>query len=255
MRAAKVFGQEKERIARSGLGLSVVYLLSQGNIPSEMREEIVRQSESGTPISFKEAKKIQKKYKQKPENQLITQTPSTTSNQLTTKLETTKTNSRPIPTRANKHNHKQEIIQIITQSTAKIPTRELAKNYWQLNQHLLFCGYPLEEEFIVKLPERVALTLAFPPFPDWSREALLPVRSNSTSVFQSEFTDVDPALLSSTVRQTIELYTEGGDDVIVSFLPDFDILQLIDFLGCRCLIAEPDLQRCQKILAKFEQWE
>ena len=259
MRAAKVFGQEKERIASSGLGLSVVYLLAQSSTPPEMREKVIEMGESGTSISVKEVKNLKKRYKQKQANQTITLkgevVEETNSNQLTTNLETTaKTNSRPIPIRANKP-IKQEIIKVLPQKTEERenPTINPSNNFWQLKEHFLYCGHPQEQEFIAKLPNEVALTIAFPPLPNWNREALIPVTSGSSTVFQSDFTDVDLAVLNSTIRQVIELYTEGGDSIVISFLPNFDILNLVDFMGCRCFMAEPNLQKCQKILAKHNR--
>ncbi len=255
MNAAKVFGQEKERIANSGLGPSVVYLLAQSNTPPEMRKKVLEAGESGTPISIKEAKSLKRRYLQKQKNQPSARNlkvaEEINSARLTTNLETpTKTNSRLVPAELNRASQKQKIIKVIPQKeeVQKVETPQQPNNFWHLGRHLLFCGHPHEQGFIAKLPEKVALTLAFPPFSNWNREALIPVNSDSVTVFQSDVADIAPDSLSVAVRKAIETYTEGGDSIVVSFLPDFNILRLVDYLGCSCLIAEPDRQKCQKIL-------
>ena len=256
MNAAKVFGQEKERIANSGLGLSVVYLLAQSNTPPEMREKVLEEGERGTPISIKEAKSLKKRYLQKQKNQVSTHHPKVVeeikSARLTTNQKTpTKINPEPTPAQLNRPSQKQEIIKVIPQKeeVQEVEASQQSHNFWHLGRHLLFCGQPQEQEFIAKLPQKVALTLAFPSSSNWNREALIPVDSGSVVVFQSDLADIDPDGLNLAVRNAIETYTEGGDTIVVSFLPDFNILRLADYLGCSCLIAEPDRQKCRKILS------
>ncbi len=256
MRAAKVFGPEKERVAQSGLGLSVVYLLSQGNIPPEMREEVIEISESGKALSIGEVKQIQKEYRKKkgipPSTKARQSSSSATPNQSTTSaIDSTK----PLePTQ--KDSQKQEIIKVLpkkVESQTREPS-QLPNKFWHLDRrHLLYCGYPHDKEFVDKLPAPVDLILAFPPSSDWKKEELLPVPANSVEILQTQFKDYNPILLRPIVHQVMELWTEGKDTIFVSFLPDFDILTLIDFLDCRCFLAEPNLQKCQQLLSRCQQ--
>ena len=254
MRAARVFGTEKERVAQSGLSLSVVYLLSQGNIPPDMREEVLELSESGQTISINQVKQLQKEYKKKKEIAPSTQTEQSSSSATPAGLTTiTIDSSRTLeqPQKNQKNSQKQEILQVLpqkSQTTSQLPSR-----FWSLERHLLYCGYPHDQEFIAKLPPEIALILAFPPSSDWKKEELLPVTAKSVEILQTQFKDYSPILLRPIVHQVMELCTEGKDPIFVSFLPDFDILPLIDFLDCRCFIAEPELQKCQELLSRWQE--
>lgn len=253
MRAARVFGEEKERIASSGLSLSVVYLLAQNNSPPELREEVLSMGESGSSVSYHEAKRLQRKYRSKDKNKsssknqeltnLKTINPETLTNSEISTQATVESNSA----RLEPQNLKQEIIQVIPQESKTVESPELNQRIWYLGDHLLFCGYPKEETFLRQLPDRVALILAFPSVPDWHREDVIPVASSSVNIFHTLFTDLNPDILYEKIRQTIELCTEGGDDIVISFLPDFNILSLANSLGCRCFIAEPDLEKIKKV--------
>ncbi len=252
--AARVFGHRKEEIASSGLVTSVIYQLSKNVIAPEMREKVIREAKSGQVFSVKDVKNLQKEYK--PKQKTISQSPESGADRQSnssTSLERATTISPP-----QKITQKQEIIKVLPQKI-EVPKAEPPK-FWQLNQHLLFCGYPNSPDFIAKLPNQVDLTIAFSRSPDWSKESIIPVPTNSTTIFQSNFPDYDPLALKAMTRHAIEmsrlaleLYTEDEKEdpnsVVISFLPDFDILQLVDSLGCRCFIAEPDLQKCQQLLS------
>ena len=254
MRTARVFGSDKERIVNSGLSLSVVNLLAQNNTPPEMREKLISQSEGGERVHFKKARALHKKYQQKGQQS----SPSTLSTSIeppTKQPEEAKTETRQILPSENKSTPKQQIIGIVPKETETKESPQPTNRIWQFKnqQHLLFQGHPQSEEFIDGLPNQVALTLAFPPSPDWNRETFTSVQAKTTNIFQSEIDDLDPNTLHSIIRQIIEASTEDGDSVVVSFLPDFElnILQLVDSLGCRCFIAEPNPEKCQRVLSRF----
>ena len=99
----------------------------------------------------------------------------------------------------------------------------------------------------------MSLTLAFPQSPDWSREALVPVNSDSLNIFWSEWNDLERETLYLKIRHTIELCTDGGEDIVISFLPNLglELLPLANLMGCRCFIAEPNLQKCQGLLSSI----
>lgn len=253
MNTAKVFGEEKERIANSGLGLSVVYLLAQNNTPPEMREKVLESSESGSPISMKEAKSLKKRYLQQQKSQTsprkIEAVEEITSEGPATNLEIpTKVRSGSASAQSPISSQKQKILRVIPQEVATPPQ---PKNCWDVGRHLVFCGHPQEQDFIARLPEKVALTLAFPSSSNWNRETLIPRAEGSVMVFESGLNDADPNGLKRAIRNVIETYTEGGDSIIVSFLPDFiNILGLVDYLGCSCLIAEPNQEKCWNMISK-----
>lgn len=241
MRAAKVFGKEKERIAQSGIGVSVIYYLAQSNIPSAVREEVIQESEQGRQLGFKEVKQLAKEYiKQKKQQSQPEESSSEPSPKKQNKPSTSLSAESPSTTEPSKNKTQlQEIIQVV-------PRKE--SDSWQLDRHLLVCDYPQSKDFVSKIPAKVDLILAFPPMPDWQQSAVIPVATNSSLVLHSIFSDGDPKAVNRMVYTALELYTENNSQVVISFLPDFDILNLLNIMGCRGFIAEPNPEKCQALL-------
>jgi hypothetical protein len=120
-----------------------------------------------------------------------------------------------------------------------------------LGKHWLYCGYPNSPQFLKKLPESVSLTIAFPPLADWQLSQ--PVAATSALAFHSGYSDLEPELLRQTVRNLFLLCTEEKEEVVFAFLPDPQFLDLASEMGCRVFAAEPDPQRCQAVLAAWQE--
>ena len=254
MRAAKVFGQEKEKVIRSGLGPSIIYLLAQGNVDPVLREEVLELGKSGKSFSYKQVKTLNKEYNQRKQQEIDTGTQAPQPRLLLTT--TDKSTIPPSPKKPNQNSPKQEILKVVQKTEVqKTQKQKIEKNSFRQfrNDHFLFHGYPHNKEFIAKLPPQVALALAFPRSSSWQKKAILPVTTNSTFIFQSNFPDCDPDTLGKMIHHALEVYTEEGDSVVVSFLPncELNILELVDSLGCRCFLAEPDPKKCQKVFSCF----
>lgn len=126
-------------------------------------------------------------------------------------------------------------------------------NQWIKSGNLrVFRGEPDHNEFRQSLPKEISLTIAFPPSKSYSLEQLIPPQSKSLSLFYSPFKDFDSMAFANMVQDAVELCTEGDEVVVFSFLPSPELLLIVDKLNCKCIVAEPDSNRCQNILSKWQ---
>ena len=125
-------------------------------------------------------------------------------------------------------------------------------SWWRLGErHLLYCGSPNSPRFQERIPNSVSLQLAFPPAPNNWLESVSP-KVKSALCLWSSYPDGDAKSFHNLVAQALELYTETDDTTVFLFLPDPQLLMLAHELDCQCLIAEPNLQRCQQAIAAVQ---
>lgn len=103
-----------------------------------------------------------------------------------------------------------------------------------------------------QLPEKIALAICFPSIANWYLESLEP-KVNSSLILFSSYQNVDLKLLCNIVRNALEIYTNAEEIVMFSFLPDHALLILAEQLFCCCVIAEPDIRRCQALVQAWIQ--
>ncbi len=118
-------------------------------------------------------------------------------------------------------------------------------------KHLLYCGAPNSARFKERLPTPVALSVAFPPIQNWQLDAT--IEANSAVAFFTRYPDQDFELLQEAIERLLLLYTESEEVIVFSYLPDPKILLLANQLDCRCYVAEPDQQRCEKTISVWKQ--
>lgn len=236
IRVAEVFGDDVDKITRIGVVPTILYFLSAPSTPPEAREKVIELIEDGENVSFTETKRIIKDYKEREKN-LSQENPniSTESNE---------------STQYNKHHdsvvvpQKQQIVEVIP-SNAKIAK----KSGWLLVGDLsIFNGRPDDIEFRQSLPSEIALTIAFPPSKSYSLDQLIPPQSRSLNLFYSPFKDeLDATEFSNMVQESVELCTEGRDIVLFSYLPGLELIQIALELGCKCIVVDEDLDKCQEV--------
>lgn len=236
---------------------SALYILSAPSTPNSAREEAISLAQSGEDITFTTAKEIKQKHlpnsvdkvnkskKREPEKASIEQETKSVSDVQSSILD-------KLRTRAIKSVPKQEILAVIPkQITDKGEIVVRSGSWYQLaEQHLLYCGEPNSSQFKKRLPKEIALSIAFPPTSEW--QLATPVRANSEIAFFSQYQDVDLITLKKMLQSAIELYTEDRDIILFSFLSEPELITLSHQLGCRCFIAEPDVERCKAIIARYE---
>ena len=231
---------------------SALYELSNSAVPSEAITETIESASIGESITLETAKSIRKEYQQKREskssnnsekNELDAEKLSSSNRvgaNATFNSETEKEHDLAEPSLTTT-SVKQEIIKIIS------PQR-----LWRVGkqeQHIISCQDPNSIKFMEQLPSEISLCLTFAPDKHWKWEC---ERYDSSMNLYSKHKDLDPVSLIKSVRHTIETTTAEGDNIVVCFVPHIKphvrILSLIDTLGCRAIIAEPNRQKCLELV-------
>ncbi len=241
---------------------SVLYELAAPSTPESARKEAIVRAEAGEKIGYKSAKQIKKKH-------LALQAKSKPLKPVSS-IEDTQQNKNPpvsitaLSEETEQQNQKEsttpKVIPIAPQEPADSDSLsesefELirSESWWQLGKnHLMYCGDPHSAKLQTQLPKHIALAISFPPTANWNLGSL-EARVNSSLILYSQYEDVDLKSLREIVRNALELYTSEQETVMFSFLPDPILLILVEQLACCCLIAEPDLQRCQDVIRAWTQ--
>lgn len=239
---------------------SALYILSAPSTPDSVREEAISRAQAGEKITYTTAKEIKQKSRSTLTNQ-IKQGEKTKKDQENTLVESeTRSVSNvqfPILDKPRiktiKPLRKHDILAVIPKKTKDKGETVIRFGSWcQLGKkHLLYCGEPNSPQFKKRLPKEIALSIAFPPTSDW--KLATPIEANSEVVFFSSYQDVDLITLKEMIKSALELYTEDKESIVFSFLPEPDLLILANQLGCCCFIADPNLRRCEAILAMWNK--
>ena len=223
---------------------SALYILSAPSTPDVVREEAISRAQAGENITYSTAKEIKQQH----------QPDSKTKAKQNKKLEQNKDSisSDSLSTDRTKSSLEQKIVAIIPKVTEGKNMLIRSGLWYQLGkEHLLYCGEPDSQQFRQRLPKQVALNIAFPDTSAWQLPDSL--EANSKVVFYSRYHDVDPVAFKEMIQRAFELYTEDGEEVVFSYLPEAELLITAHQLGCRCFIAEPNIERCQSIIATWNR--
>lgn len=134
------------------------------------------------------------------------------------------------------------------------PTRIRVKpgEFWGLADasfaHVLYCGEPTSVRFKEKLPEEVALSLAFPPTSNWQLN-FLEGAAASLAWFAD---DQDEEALLEMVYHPFET-TQPRDSVVFAYLPTPALLAYTVKKGCRVFAADPEPGRIEDAIAWWRQ--
>lgn len=230
---------------------SALYILSAPSTQEEVREEALARAQAGEKITYKTAKeikqnhqptsKVKKDEKVEKEKEKIEPETQSVSDMRVSIVDRSRTRET---------SPKQEILAVIPKQTTDKGKEVVRRGSWhQLGEkHLLYCGEPNSPQFKQRLPEKIALSIAFPPTSEW--QLATPIRANSSIAFFSHYEDVDLVSFREMIQRALELYTEGNESVVFSFCPEPKLLTIAHQLGCRCFIAEPDIEKCKIILGE-----
>lgn len=129
------------------------------------------------------------------------------------------------------------------------PRQVQSGEWWKLGkENYLYCGDPASAEFQKLLPQKIALALYSPPSSEAWPQSIPGNVTSAISIQTGYQEDQDLSLLREAIERFLQIYTDGGDSVVLSFLPDTAILSLIDELDCRFVCADPDPKRCDAAL-------
>ncbi len=268
MSVAEKFGSQSDMMSDLDFAPSALYTLAAPSTPETARVEAMTRATAGETITPKLAEEIKHKHTQPPTQASSTARPRT--------RESRSSSAEVTPSEKPRHRAvKQELMgseiiairpfKAVQETTAPAPEKikplppssptpkqVLPGFWWQLGQkHLLYCGAPSSPRFKERLPQKIALTVAFPLTPDWHLDVSASV--NSSLAFYTCYRDLDLTLLVELVERSLLLCTDAEEAVVFSFLPDPELLMLAHKLGCRCFVAEPDAARCDAALATWKQ--
>lgn len=249
MNVARYF--KGENISDLLLAPSALYILAAPSTPEAARTEALARASAGESITRTTAKAIKQKYatpqktpRAEPQLQPVSQ-------------------PQPIFTLAPspQAGSKLEIVAIRPQSTAPTLTTQFVVGeyepkqsniWWQLGgRHLLYCGNPNSPEFSARVrSQEASLLFAFPPSPDWQ-----PAFRCRTHLITMEYLPQRKELrLFEDALETLVLLYSGLNDLVVScFLPEPEILSIINRLDRRGLLADPDSRRCNEIISDWKK--
>ncbi|MGF1480731.1 MAG: DUF3102 domain-containing protein [Cyanophyceae cyanobacterium] len=269
MRVAEAFPKKYTSVNFTDLQFapSALYLLAAVSVPEAARDEAVSRAQAGEDITYSTAQEIKRKYvsesdktplkETKPKEELSTLLlPSVPAADRELKDETTalwssEAKEAPAqPTRERATPPPQLEIVNVKLKTKASPKIQDSDMWWQLDRHTLYWGSPGSLRFVERLPQNIALSLAFPPHRNWVLEQ--PIAANSSLALYRGYEDEAPDLFRQMIERALELYTEAGDLVVFSYLPDPELLRLVDTLDCCCYIAEPRWARCQEAIAVWQ---
>jgi Protein of unknown function (DUF3102) len=232
MNVAQRFGETPQIVA---FAPSALYLLAAPSVPEPARTEAIHRAQAGETITHKLAQQIKRRYTSAPKRQ--------TSPVLPPSPHTPLSSSTPLPGQAAEQ---------ITQQYHSISSVDTltVRRWWQLeSRHTLYYGDPCSAEFQQRLPQVISLSLAFPTEQSWRLD--LPCQAKASLALFNSYLDQDLKTLRELVRQALLLYSESDETVVFSYLPDPGLLLLADQLECRCVIAEPNVQRCVEALTAW----
>lgn len=253
MQTAEEFKWEK--ISDLDIAASALYLLASPSTPDEAREEALARAQSGERITVSSAKEMRERYVP-PKGAPAAESPLERTPQPEVEVQTSQPDSQIQPpsqppvqvpppveskpaTSAKRRRAKEDKPLVVA------PKRVAPGEWWKLGKdNYLYCGDHSSAEFQKLLPKKIALSLQSPPNREsWPQSS----PSNATSVVSIQTAyqeDQDLSLLREAIERFLEVYTDGGDTVVLSFLADTAILPLVDELGCIFFCAEPDPNRC-----------
>ena len=285
MQVAREFGSlEMSQLAT--FDITALYQLATPSTPKAARDEAIARAKSGENITYTKAKKIKQNYtndsiKIKKAKLEVTGTDkrikpdSKDEQQLTTAITPSPVALAKNSTAISQTQPKPQIVAFIPrtqkQTTANptepmlsasqstiIASVEQAGTWWQLDKrHLLYCGDPNSDNFIRKIQQHAPLLLAFPAETKW-----YPLVSAQTlyimaeQVLEKNLKKKGWEHLDELLELMILDCSESEDLVVSCFLPlaaSSIVLNLLNRLLRRGIMAEPDPQRCRSTLAAWKK--
>lgn len=229
--AKRLFGK-LDNLSSVNIDRSAYWLLAEAKTSDKAIEEVLKLAETGEKITRTIVKNVRQKY--------IKSEPKKIQQSI---IKVDKINPKP----------KQEILSVIPSSNP------LENSWWQLGEdHRLFCGEPRNKEYLQRLSEKTALVINFLPTKDSSLIlSLESIKSTSSVTFHSEDKGIDLDLMCDLIGNYVENYinslTEVPKILVFNYLCDVELLEIADGASCSFIVAEPDLEKCEKILTIWRE--
>jgi len=241
---------------------SALYLLSEASTPVGVREEAIARAEAGEPITYTAAKKIKQKYAKPPTKLQVEPEPASQPQMLPAPAPQSGSKLEIVSIRSQSQAKAlEEAIRVIVPQAAQMPLApqpsqpvyapEQPGVWWRLGgRHLLYLGDSNSREFLRRITEEVQLLLAFPPAPGWQ-----PAIQAVTRIVSAQYLPQGKSLaqLDEFLESAILFHSRLEDLVVSCFLPEPEILSIINRLDRRGLLAEPDYMRFDAVVSDWKR--
>jgi hypothetical protein len=258
---------DRANLSQVNIATSALYLLASPSIPSEVRQQYLEQAQSGQRLNHKDLVKQIRQNKAKPlpnaDTAILSQVQDASSPKAPDGSESTGLHQLDNRyTDASLWSDKPEIVRVIPRLTetleptltldvksVAIPTNRatagLAQPEFQLQpsqwyalggQHYLFWGDTASPEFTQAIPTptlAIAVT-----FHDWDHDWLVDTAKNLTVL--------NPETVSAkTLEDLINLLSQPGDVIVFPWLPQVEMIAIVDRLGRKAFAGDSSKERCQ----------
>lgn len=219
-------------IANMDIAASALYVLASSSVPDSALEEVVQRTAAGEKITKDKADEIKKKHLPKDVKKKIDKR--------------TKIGKRQLLLERQESGVIVEDPLAFSPSTLAIAVK--AGEFWGLGPHLLFCGQISSPKFLDIAPADSPLVLIYPPTPGDCPTILNNNKATNIVYLAQQGLDVNFAVLRDWTVNSLELATQEGEAVVVSYLPDPGLIRCLDEMECIGYITDPDAERCKNAL-------
>ena len=266
MNVAKRFGDKCDILSDLNILPSALYQLAVPSTPDTAVEEAIERAKAGEVINQRLASGIRdehislhKEIDKKLNAEAIERAKKNKSSEKKDENKEPKITQLQIETEEKKSGETtpkvSKKIEQPKQTILGIQREKPAKNtWWQLGEdHQLFCGEPKSDDFLKKLPSKIPLAIHFIPNNDFS--SIPPIKSDSTLILGSNHNEIDLEAVVKTVRDWAQATAKRDETVVFCYLFDLKLLELAVTNKYKCFIAEPDLDKCDRLLPHWRQKE
>ena len=245
--------------------VSALYELSSKSVDDEAITETIDLAKAEGGITIAQAKEIKQKYSSSQNDTSSTNTQQLSSENSTTqkrdnsddrvvipdtheitsaesdngltkpisKLSSDSAISQPSETKPRLPKLKQQIIKVLPQ-----------QRLWKIDDHIIYNGEPNSEGFLKQLPSQSSICLNFSSDPHFRFDYQ---NYHSWLSLYFKHSDLDSNDFLKIIDQIVASSTEESDSVIVLYIPNEDILNVIHDLYCKAYIVDPDPEKCLKL--------
>ncbi len=224
---------------------TALYELAATSAPKEAVKEAIERAKQGERITQKTAQAIKAKYRADQKVEQFVARSDTPTEEKEVKPNVLPASSQT-PTSllgiSNLDKPKQEIL-------AVVPSENAVKNsWWQLGSHnRLFCGEPKSSEFLKRLPKDIGLSITFLPKDDL---LVPPIESIFSFAFQSKYSDL---VMDHMIEESLRTGSQPNEIVVFCYIYQVKLLKIVEKFKCHFIVAEPDLEKCEKILTFWRE--
>lgn len=229
-----------EKFAQINIEPSALYRLASPSTPSTLRDEFIKQANTGVKVTHKEVLKAVTKEKEKQAPDPPTDKPLKSAN---AQPEVAAVPASLQRTAAQIQSVISEVKQPPYQPATTVKEARHHQSQWYMigADHLLFCGDTNSREFVDRLPTAAfALDIAAGK---WQHEWLM-YKARSALILSPQ-AQIDEKL----IERLLLMFSQRGEAVIFPWLPSGEIIATVNRLKRKLFAGYPERQQCERAIA------